>query len=468
MQIDECKFYETLEKAPIHKRLINSLLPFQQEERPASKSQFLDQLYDDIRLGKYFPSVPRGYIVENKHNYVPRIVSVLSYRDACVYYFCVKQLEHHIAKNRISGTYGGWSLGNSIRELEDIEQEDNEQGMDEEVVVEEGPYHVVGSLNPYKWTKYWKQFQRLAYEKSRPEELCSFIEYDIANFYDSINLDLLDRKIRACIQRELNPVVDLLFAFLRNWNRQFEGYSPKTVGIPQEEIGDCSRILANFYLQDYDSFMARQCRELMQHGEYLRYADDQIVMAEDILDARLLLVSAAQELYKLGLCVNSGKVNEFKSREGFEYYWSFDLFALLGDEGDVDRINEGARTFLDQKKFDEQNGWTRPWRWHSVLKRIINVGVEKIEDPWRAEVVGIVLEKDYIPTLKVWMMRRLASSLLEAERERLFIGIDSWIPTLPFNSFHLNVRRFYSKEVPSKDLSIIDERIEELRDWQAS
>ncbi len=44
-------------------------------------------------------------------------------------------------------------------------------------------------------------------------------------------------------------------------------------------LGDCSRILANFYLQDYDAYMKVECDG--QAASYLRYADDQIMMAND-------------------------------------------------------------------------------------------------------------------------------------------------------------------------------------------
>ena len=40
--------------------------------------------------------------------------------------------------------------------------------------------------------------------------------------------------------------------FLKNLYKKLQSYKPQTVGIPQEYIDDCSRILANFYLQKYD------------------------------------------------------------------------------------------------------------------------------------------------------------------------------------------------------------------------
>jgi hypothetical protein len=99
--------------------LSNSLVPYAPGERPQNKKQFLEQLFNDIRKRHYTASVPRDYIVYNKHNYVTRIVPTFSYRDACVYFFCIKRLEESIAVNRVKGTFGGWRLGNSIRKKEE-------------------------------------------------------------------------------------------------------------------------------------------------------------------------------------------------------------------------------------------------------------------------------------------------------------------------------------------------------------
>jgi len=202
---------------------------------------------------------------------------------------------------------------------------------------------------------HYKDFQRQAYKWSRKQELRYFVEFDVANFYDTINLDILERKIRAAIPREKNEIVDLLFVFLRNWNRHFEGYGCKSVGIPQDDIGDCSRMLANFYLREYDEFMLATLQDTTRCERYLRYADDQIIMAETPDDARRILFQASTELHKIGLNINSGKVHHFSSREDFAYYWAFDLFDLLADSGNITSVNKAAEKFVAQAdSFDER------------------------------------------------------------------------------------------------------------------
>jgi hypothetical protein len=294
--------------------LSDSLVPYKPGEKPQDKKQFLEQLFVDITQRQYASSVPRDYIVSNKHNHVTRIVPTFSYRDACVYFFCIKRLEDHIAVNRIEGTFGGWRLGNPIRQKEDVE-------------IPSGAYVPTLSYNRAQWGKNWQEFQKRAFEYSYLDDFDYFLKFDIANFHDTINLHLLEDKIRLVTQRDYRATIDLLFSFLGSWNRKFEGYTTKTVGLPQDEISDCSRILANFYLQDYDAVIHKLCANA--GARYLRYADDQIIFCNSAHVANSLLIEACKELFKINLSVNSGKVDRFETREHFDEYWAFEMFGLL-------------------------------------------------------------------------------------------------------------------------------------------
>jgi hypothetical protein len=287
--------FETFRKifdSSFWRTLSDSIVPYAPKEIPEDKTQFLKQLFSDIRNRHYTASVPRDYIVSNKnYSYVTRIVPTFSYRDACVYFFCIKRLEEFIAMNRVKGTFGGWRLGNSIRKKEEEESADM--------------YVPTTSYNRFKWIKYWRDYQKHAYTYSLLEKFDYVLKFDIANFYDTINLRLLENKIRLATPLDRRAVVDLLFSFLGGWNRKFEGYGTKAVGLPQDEIGDCSRILANFYLQDYDDVISEKCAEV--GARYLRYADDQMIFCNSESDANRILVEACKELFKINLSVNAGK-----------------------------------------------------------------------------------------------------------------------------------------------------------------
>lgn len=150
--IDRTLFLATLSGQSIYPHLKKSLLPFAPDDVPPARRPFLESLIEEIRSGQYFPSVPRGYIVENKHNRVARIIPVLTFRDACVYYFCVKQLEQELATGTVPGTYGGWTLGNPMRTRELREQE---QARQQYATQSQGEYIISGSFDPARWSKHW-------------------------------------------------------------------------------------------------------------------------------------------------------------------------------------------------------------------------------------------------------------------------------------------------------------------------
>ena len=442
MKIDEAVFIETLQKGSIYHKLGDSLLPYRTGERASSKKDFIESLCTDISSGQYFASIPRGYIVFNKHNYVPRITPILSDRDACVYYYCAKQLQDVIAINRVPGTFGGWRFGSPIREIEDKERMEDFQFslFDDPGFESDGPYFFRNSIEPAAWKKNWVAFTQLVFDKSRQVDSAAFIKFDVANSYDTIRLDLLERKIRAEASGSHGPVIDLLFLFLRSWNRLFEEFMAKTIGIPQEETGDGSRLCANFYLQEYDAHVEAVCSELSRPGQYVRFADDQVVMAPTMRDARNVLVDASIQLHKIGLNVNSGKVIQFFRREDFDHYWTFEYFNLLEDTDDIAKVNQAARMFLEQVDLDRLTARPSPWRSHTVLARIASIGLDRIEEPTRTRIVDLLLGEDTLVGLDEWMLRKIAPALTEVERERLFNTLDNWIALSPFTGFLLNVR----------------------------
>lgn len=144
-----------------------------------NKDKFLDDLFHKIQDYSYTPSNPREYIVFNKHNLVSRIVPILAVADICVYYFCIKSLEKELANNRVDGTYGGFSMSGELRNKENTEFDS----------LNEIPLSISAhTYNPLAWVNAWRDFQKKAFTYSNQDDYSYFIKFDIANFYDCINL----------------------------------------------------------------------------------------------------------------------------------------------------------------------------------------------------------------------------------------------------------------------------------------
>src|SRR5205085_10697784 len=125
-------------------------------------------------------------------------------------------------------------------------------------------------------------------------EYIHVLQFDLTNFYDCVRLDILERWIREESKAPKGWVIALLFFFLNQWNRKNTGLVPQAVGIPQDALADCSRILANFYLRRYDKFASELCAKV--DGIYFRYADDQMILLKSRVHAERLMLLLTRNL----------------------------------------------------------------------------------------------------------------------------------------------------------------------------
>jgi hypothetical protein len=259
-------------------------------------------------------------------------------------------------------------MGGNNRTAEEIEISE----LEEDVMYGDGSlYSYSNSFDPRRMRGIWRQYQRAAYLHSRNEDYGYFINIDISNFYDSINLDILEHRLRSHTGQKNTPIIDLLFILLRYWNRSIEGYGRKTVGLPMEEIGDNSRILANFFLQIYDETMSSYGKIIGQELKFLRFADDQILMAPDRASAESFLFFAADELRKNGLSVNSGKVHRFESRDKFDHYWLFKEFRLLDAKDEMYSLNDFAERYFTLNDSQRSDRNAAPFRIQSMFNALL-------------------------------------------------------------------------------------------------
>lgn len=352
----------------------NSYLPIYDQ---IDRSKFCQNIYQEIINKTYRPDPPREYVISDKFRGATRLIPILSLKDNCVYYYCVKSLEDCLAEGYVDCTFGGFRLGSSIKaKEEDIFNEINSI-----------PFSLSQfSYNPKGWTKAWGDFQKKAFNISREAGLNYFIFFDIANFYNSINLTLLENKIRSCANTSLSDEIDLLFYYLKYWDTKLSFYTQKTVGIPMDDFGDSSRLLANFYLQNYDRKVFDYCKT--NNSKYLRYADDQIIASPNKETADNILRFCSLELNRIGLNINGGKIQAFQNRNEFEDYWAFEIFDNLLDRHNSELVEKAIIKYIQTDK--------TKIRWTSVLKRIMNCDLSGISLSIKAMIVAQLFEENFI------------------------------------------------------------------------
>lgn len=405
---------------------------------------FCDNLYDAIGNHTYHPRQPRQYIIANKHNGVTRVIPVFSREDNCVYYYCVKCLEEYLAKRYVDCTFGGYKMGGAMREMEN---------RDENAINEMPDYAAEFSYNPLAWAKAWKDFQLKAYQISRDENLGFFICFDIANFYNSINLTLLESKIRNCADQAFADEIDLLIYFLKYWNRKLSFYAPCTVGLPMDDFGDSSRLLANFFLQEYDRKIYSVANEL--GAKYLRFSDDQIILAPDKLIAEKIFHCASLELNKIGLNINSGKVKRFACRKEFEAYWAFGIFHLLSDSQDRQNIEKAITLYLQEDR--------NYIRWQSVLKRLISCDLKQINIHLKAKIFAQLYDPDFLEECDYRQLKRLYDFLGNDTEKQIYINnMYEIVDKTLFNKFPFELLLAKQAGLPVDATDRVFEKIKEL------
>ncbi len=310
----------------------NRTFPIDVPNTQADKKATVRKVFDAIKSARYAPSIPEAEIVMNKGHGVARTIPVFCIEDYIVFYFCIKELEGVVSGNRTENTFGGWSLGGSLRKLEDIDVE-----------FDTGFSSARYSFNPRSWQKAFGEFNSLLFAQLETGSYTHALQFDLSNFYDCVRLDILERWIREDAPSDKGWIIALLFYFLNQWNRRNTGLHPQGVGIPQDALADCSRLLANYYLQKYDKFAATLCSRA--GALYFRYADDQMILLNgtDRIDELMLLLT--RNLDRQGLRVNQKKVDLWTIKD-LEKHRCRKIQAIFSEAGD-NKDPKLVRQFVD-------------------------------------------------------------------------------------------------------------------------
>lgn len=420
-----------------------------------AKPLILNAVYTSLLNGTYQPSKPIHYIDHDKGRGVLRRIPVLEPKDYVVYFYCLRMLEEKIAANRVSNTYGGWSLDGLLKASEDRQMRPLTGKL---VLIEPSDTSIpTFSYNQYAWAAYYGDYQKKLYATlksyiSKPEQMGYVtVQFDIANFYDNIHLNLLEKNLRALADKKDVPVVDLLCHFLKYWNRDTNGYDAQQTGIPQDALSDCSRILANFYLQDYDAAISQYCST--NSSIYFRYADDQIIIARNEPEAQAALHKASLELSKLGLHINKAKVFYRSVKELIEHF-SFEEFRQLHEQGgDPGVLKAVTQKYLSSDNLDRK---------YSLLNKILAQDISMLRYDMRTRLIADAFGEEFLTCkCRSWTLKRIYRRLAEHERIHFIDYLTVLANSKEYTSFHFEVLTFFREA--KVDTTQLVERIKHLQ-----
>ena len=430
------------------KAFTNSTFPIVLPKTSAERKQLLDSVFDEIESARYAPGIPEAELVMNKGHGVARTIPVFSMQDYCVYYFCIKELEDVLCGNRTPNTFGGWSLGGSLRKQEHDEIESEATNY--------GRY----SFNPKAWILAFGEFNSLLFAQLDPGHYAHVLQLDLSNFYDSIRLDILERWIREDAKADKGWGIALLFYLLNHWNRRNTGLHAQAVGIPQDALADCSRILSNYYLQRYDHFAAGVCAQA--GAVYFRYADDQMILLNDDSKVDNLLLLLTRNLDRYGLRMNQKKVKLWQTPDLIEHRCRSiqAIFAEKGDNQNPALVRKFVAAYVELKPDELARTWNGGM---PLLNRLLWAKLDSLPRSLFVKVLVRLTAKPYLLLATADKLKRVSELNALRPTPIDFNGrIRQIAAKSVHNAFHHEALTF-AKGAGDKSLrEFLQERIEEL------
>jgi hypothetical protein len=372
----------------------NRTFPIKVPESPADREATVRKVYDAIVSGRYAASIPEAEIVANKGYGVARTIPVFCIEDYIVFYFCIKELEEVLCGNRTEHTFGGWTLGGRMRKLEELDVE-----------FDSGFSNSRYSFNPRAWIAAFGEFNSLLFAQLDTGTYSHVLQFDLSNFYDSVRLDILERWIREESKPSKGWIIALLFYFLNQWNRRNTGLHPQAVGIPQDALADCSRILANFYLQRYDKFASQLCTKA--NAIYFRYADDQMILLRDPAQVERLMLLLSRHLDRFGLRINQKKVDLWTTKQLQAYRCRSiqSIFAKKGDNQDKTLVRKFTKAYLGIPEKRLKDTWNSGF---PLLNRLLWANIETLPKKLFEKLLVRFTSQDYLMHADADKLKRVA------------------------------------------------------------
>lgn len=224
-------------------------------------------------------------------------------------------------------------------------------------------------------------------------------------------------------------------------------------------MGDCSRILANFYLQPYDKFVYDLCRE--SKCKYLRYADDQFIFLKDKNKLPIVIFKISKKLNSLGLSINQKKV-KISTTKDLMAHRSFKIFDILKDDDDRNnkiKVEKFVDFYLGLLSDSGLNNIKD--RGNPLLNRALFCpALKDINFSKKTRLLSCYLNDDYLKNVEAIHFEKIYKLIDAANRPDFVLQLNRLSKKLIHNAFHYELLNFYNKN--NIDSRLLLKRIKKL------
>lgn len=154
------------------------------------------------------------------------------------------------------------------------------------------------------WYVLWAEFEEKSTEYIRELGFTHLTKLDIASYFETIDLFLLERILRELLPTEAR-LIGLLISIFRTWPQRTAYGIPIERGIPQGNA--VSSFLANLYLIPFDYDLSKFCKNF--DAKWIRYVDDIKIFTRSYEEARRVIFLANDGLRRLHLTLQGSKTD---------------------------------------------------------------------------------------------------------------------------------------------------------------
>ncbi len=331
---------ETFTKA-IWSKLKDSHVPIVDKSDIRSVSEWVGEINSELSNRSYIPSISHGNMEVEKSSGVMRFVPILTKEDMAVYYHLCGEIGDKVIVDE-PDVFGGWRIVPKTARVTYDDREARSEAISK--IYQQGYYS--DPLSNAAWFQGYTSYTDLIFELSKSNDYGNFVaRTDIANFYDSIDVPRLCRKLTREIPGD-HEKIEVLEMFLGLWGRNTSGYQRSSKGIPQEIISDGSRNLSHFYLQDFDVAFKSYCEA--KGLRYVRWADDMLIFGKSRVQLEDAIHQASELLMEDGLNLNAGKTKVYGRRE-FLMYRGMPVLSAINSKS-IDGYRRELKTALRWQK----------------------------------------------------------------------------------------------------------------------